>query len=143
MRRRWSALAAVDARMNKAGLSLAAWPPPPTPYRSTGMSNVFIAFQKKDSRAIVNAILADNPNAIVSDQPAMVKIDVPATWWCAKPPSKKSWGREFDLQEMQVHLITMSGNVDETDDEFTSPGTNNPHATVTPLDDARRQTPWT
>ena len=29
------------------------------------MSNVFIAFQKnEDSRAIVNAILADNPNAI-------------------------------------------------------------------------------
>ncbi|HOZ94097.1 MAG TPA: MmoB/DmpM family protein, partial [Ottowia sp.] len=42
------------------------------------MSNVFIAFQKnEDSRAIVNAIVADNPTAIVSDQPAMVKIDVP------------------------------------------------------------------
>ncbi len=42
------------------------------------MSNVFIAFQKnEESRAIVSAILADNPGAIVSDQPAMVKIDVP------------------------------------------------------------------
>ena len=84
------------------------------------MSNVFIAFQKnEDSRAIVNAILADNPNAIVSDQPAMVKIDMPGHLVVRKATIEEELGREFDLQEMQVHLITMSGNVDETDDEFT------------------------
>ena len=84
------------------------------------MSNVFIAFQKnEDSRAIVNAILADNPGAIVSDQPAMVKIDVPGHLVVRKSTIEKKIGRAFDLQEMQVHLITMSGNVDETDDEFT------------------------
>lgn len=84
------------------------------------MSNVFIAFQKnEDSRAIVNAIVADNPNAIVSDQPAMVKIDVPGHLVVRKSTIEEELGREFDLQEMQVHLITMSGNVDETDDEFT------------------------
>ena len=84
------------------------------------MSNVFIAFQKnEDSRAIVNAILADNPGAIVSDQPAMVKIDVPGHLVVRKSTIEEEIGREFDLQEMQVHLITMSGNVDETDDEFT------------------------
>ena len=84
------------------------------------MSNVFIAFQKnEDSRAIVNAILADNPNAIVNDQPAMVKSDVPGHLVVRKATIEEELGREFDLQEMQVHLITMSGNVDETDDEFT------------------------
>ena len=83
------------------------------------MSNVFIAFQKnEDSRAIVNAILADNPGAIVSDQPAMVKIDVPHRLVVRRATIEEELGREFDLQEMQVHLITMSGNVDETDDEF-------------------------
>ncbi len=83
------------------------------------MSNVFIAFQKnEDSRAIVNAILADNPGAIVSDQPAMVKIDVPHRLVVRRATVEEELGREFDLQEMQVHLITMSGNVDETDDEF-------------------------
>ena len=84
------------------------------------MSNVFIAFQKnEDSRAIVNAILADNPNAIVNDQPAMVKIDVPGRMVIRKSTIEQEIGRDFDLQEMQIHLITMSGNVDETDDEFT------------------------
>lgn len=84
------------------------------------MSNVFIAFQKnEESRAIVNAILADNPQAIVNDQPAMVKIDVPTRLVVRKSTIEEEIGRDFDLQEMQVHLITMSGNVDETDDEFT------------------------
>ena len=83
------------------------------------MSNVFIAFQKnEDSRAIVNAILADNPTAIVSDQPAMVKIDVPGRMVIRKSTIEGEIGREFDLQEMHVHLITLSGNIDETDDEF-------------------------
>ena len=84
------------------------------------MSNVFIAFQKnEESRAIVNAILADNPQAIVNDQPAMVKIDVPGRLVVRKSTIEEEIGRDFDLQEMQIHLITMSGNVDETDDEFT------------------------
>ncbi|HNE60186.1 MAG TPA: MmoB/DmpM family protein [Ottowia sp.] len=83
------------------------------------MSNVFIAFQKnEDSRAIVNAIVADNPTAIVSDQPAMVKIDVPGRMVIRKSTIEGEIGREFDLQEMHVHLITLSGNIDETDDEF-------------------------
>ena len=83
------------------------------------MSNVFIAFQKnEDSRAIVNAILADNPGAIVSDQPAMVKIDVPGRMVIRKSTIEEEIGRDFDLQEMHVHLITLSGNIDETDDEF-------------------------
>ena len=84
------------------------------------MSNVFIACQKiEESRAIVNAILADNPQAIVNDQPAMVKIDVPTRLVVRKSTIEEEIGRDFDLQEMQIHLITMSGNVDETDDEFT------------------------
>lgn len=84
------------------------------------MSNVFIAFQKnEESRAIVNAILADNPQAIVNDQPAMVKIDVPTRLVVRKSTIEEEIGRDFDLQEMQIYLITMSGNVDETDDEFT------------------------
>ena len=83
------------------------------------MSNVFIAFQKnEDSRAIVIAIVADNPTAIVSDQPAMVKIDVPGRMVIRKSTIEEEIGRDFDLQEMHVHLITLSGNIDETDDEF-------------------------
>lgn len=83
------------------------------------MSNVFIAFQQSDeSRSIVEAIIDDNPGAIVNYQPGMVKIDVPNSMVIKSSTIEEKIGRKFDLQEMQLHLITLSGYVDETDDEF-------------------------
>jgi phenol/toluene 2-monooxygenase (NADH) P2/A2 len=84
------------------------------------MSNAFIAFQKNDdSRCIVEAILEDNPGAMVDDQPSMVKIDVPNRLVIKRETVEEKMGRSFDLQELQLHLITISGHLDETDDEFT------------------------
>jgi phenol hydroxylase P2 protein len=83
------------------------------------MSNVFIAFQKnEETRAIVDAIVADNPNVTVNEQPAMVKLDAPGHMVIRRSTIEQEMGRDFDLQEMQVYLITLSGNIDETDDEF-------------------------
>ena len=84
------------------------------------MSNAFIAFQKNDdSRCIVEAIIDDNPGAMVVDQPSMVKIDVPNRLVIKRETVEEKMGRPFDLQELQLHLITISGHLDETDDEFT------------------------
>ncbi len=84
------------------------------------MSNVFIAFQKnEESRGIVDAIIADNPQAIVNEQPAMVKVDVPGRMIIRRATVEETIGRPFDLQELHVNLITLSGHIDETDDEFT------------------------
>lgn len=83
------------------------------------MSNVFIAFQKnEDSRAIVEAIVADNPTATVNEQPAMVRIDVPGRMVIRRSSIEEQIGRPFDLQEMHINLITLSGHIDESDDEF-------------------------
>jgi phenol hydroxylase P2 protein len=83
------------------------------------MSNVFIAFQKnEETRCIIDAILEDNPTAILSEQPAMVKIDVPGSMTIRRSTIEDKIGRSFDLQEMQIHLITLSGHIDESDDEF-------------------------
>jgi phenol hydroxylase P2 protein len=83
-------------------------------------SNAFIAFQKnEESRCIVEAIVEDNPGAIVTDQPAMVKVDVPGRLVIKRSTVEEKMGRDFDLQELQLHLITISGHLDETDDEFT------------------------
>lgn len=84
------------------------------------MSNAFIAFQKNDdSRCIVEAIIDDNPGAMIDDQPSMVKIDVPGRLVIKRETVEEKMGRSFDLQELQLHLITISGHLDETDDEFT------------------------
>lgn len=84
------------------------------------MSNVFIAFQtNEESRCIIDAIAEDNPNAIINEQPAMVKIDVPGSLTIRRGTVEEKLGRSFDLQELHVHLITLTGHINETDDEFT------------------------
>lgn len=84
------------------------------------MSNVFIAFQRnEETRCIVDAILADNPQAVVNLQPAMVKIDAPNTMVVRRTSVEEQMGRPFDLQELHVNLITLTGHIDETEDEFT------------------------
>jgi phenol hydroxylase P2 protein len=84
------------------------------------MSNVFIAFQRnEESRCIVDAIVADNPTATVNEQPAMVKVDVPGEMVIRRSTVEEQIGRPFDLQELHINLITLSGHIDETDEEFT------------------------
>ncbi len=82
-------------------------------------STVFIAFQTNDdTRPIIEAIDADNPEATINRMPAMVKIDAPNRLVVKRSSIEERIGREFDLRELQVNLISLSGNIDESDDEF-------------------------
>lgn len=84
------------------------------------MSNVFIAFQaNEDSRPIVEAILADNPAATAVHSPGLVKIDAPNRLTIKRETIEEHIGRPFDLQQIQVNLVTLTGYIDEDDDEFT------------------------
>ncbi|PWR19525.1 MmoB/DmpM family protein [Zavarzinia aquatilis] len=84
------------------------------------MSSVFIALQaNEETRPIIEAIEADNPQARVSREPAMVKIDAPGRLVIRKQTIEENLGRDFDLQELHVNLITLSGHVDEDDDMLT------------------------
>ncbi len=84
------------------------------------MSTVFIALQaNEDTRPIIDAIMQDNPAAIVNREPAMVKIDAPGSMTIHRETIEEHMGRAYDLQELQINLITLSGNVDEDEDSFT------------------------
>lgn len=84
------------------------------------MSTVFIALQTNDdTRPIIESILADNPHARLNEAPAMVKIDAEGRLTIKRTSIEERIGRNFDLQELQINLISLSGNLDETDDEFT------------------------
>lgn len=84
------------------------------------MSTVFIALQaNEETRPIIEAIEIDNPNAVVNRQPAMVKIDAPNRLVIRKETIEEQIGREFDLQELHINLITLGGNVTEDDDSLT------------------------
>ena len=84
------------------------------------MSTVFLALQtNEETRPIIEAILQDNPGAVCDEQPAMVKIDAEGKLVVRRETIEELIGRPYDLQEMQIHMITMSGNLDQTDDEMT------------------------
>jgi phenol hydroxylase P2 protein len=84
------------------------------------MSNVFIAFQaNEESRSLVDAILADNPNATAVYSPGLVKIDAPNSLVIKRESIEAQIGQRYDLQQMQVNLVTLSGHIDEDDDQFT------------------------
>jgi len=83
------------------------------------MSKVFIAFQRnEDTRPIIDAVLADNPGAEAVESPAMVKIDAEHRLVIKRESIEDLIGRPFNLQELQMSLITISGHLDEDDDEF-------------------------
>lgn len=82
-------------------------------------SNVFLALQTNDeTRPIIEAIARDNPHAVVNVQPAMVKIDAPGRLVVKRASVEELTGMDWDLQSLHVNLISLSGNLDETEDEL-------------------------
>lgn len=84
------------------------------------MSNIFIAFQaNEDSRPIIEAILADNPGSVATASPAMIRIDADDRLVVKRETIEELIGRPFNLQEMHLNLLTLTGHIDEDDDQFT------------------------
>jgi len=86
---------------------------------STVRSTVFLALQTNDeTRPIIEAIERDNPHAVVNRYPAMVKIDAPGRLVVRRSTVEEVMGVEWELQSFHVNLISLSGNIDETEDEL-------------------------
>lgn len=84
------------------------------------ISNVFIAFQaNEDSRPVIDAILADNPAATAVHSPGLIKIDAPNRLTIRRATIEEQTGCPFDLQKIHVTLVTLSGHIDEDDDQLT------------------------
>ena len=84
------------------------------------VSNVFIAFQaNEESRPVVDAILQDNPTAQAAYTPGLVKIDAPGQLTIRRSTVEEHTGQPYDLQQLHVNLVTLSGNIDEDDDQLT------------------------
>ena len=83
------------------------------------VSKVFIAFQdNEESRPVVEAVLADNHEATAAHTPGLVKIDCPRHLVIRRASIEAITGQSFDLQQIQINLVTLSGHVTEDDDEF-------------------------
>lgn len=85
------------------------------------MSNntVYLALQNnEEARPLVEAIEQDNAQATVQHYPAMVKIDAPGRLVLRRSTVESLIGRDWDPQELHVNLISLSGNIQEDEDEF-------------------------
>lgn len=80
---------------------------------------VFMVFQDNDSaRYLVEAVKEDNPEAEVQHQPAMIRIEAEKRLVITRETMEEALGREWDVQEMLIDVISISGNVEEDDDHF-------------------------
>jgi len=81
--------------------------------------NVFIALQNnQDAQPIIAAILEDNENAVLNESPGMVKIDCPMRLVIRRETVEEKTGQDFDLQDIHLTLISLSGNLEEDEDEL-------------------------
>lgn len=83
------------------------------------VSKVFIAFQdNEESRPVVDAILADNPEAAAIYSPGLVKLEAPGRLVVRRETIEEQTGQRYNLQQLHVNLVTLSGHIDEDDDEL-------------------------
>lgn len=71
-----------------------------------------------DARSIIEAIEKDNPEAVATFFPAMVKIDCAGRLIVKQETVEELIGRDWDVQELHLSLISIAGNVDEEDEYF-------------------------
>lgn len=80
---------------------------------------VFLILQdNEESRPIVEAVAQDNSDASIRYEPGMVRIEAPGRLAINRATVSELCGREWDVQELHINLVSLSGNLDEDDDSF-------------------------
>ncbi len=81
---------------------------------------VFLILQdNEDARPIVEAVSQDNENVSVKYEPGMVRMESPGSLTVIRESVCEHSGRDWDVQELHLNLVSLSGNLDEDDDHFT------------------------
>ena len=82
-------------------------------------NTAFLIFQdNEDARPIIEAVEQDNPGVNIQYQPGMVRLERAGSLIVKRETVEELIGREWDVQEMQLVLISLAGNVEEDDDKF-------------------------
>jgi phenol/toluene 2-monooxygenase (NADH) P2/A2 len=80
---------------------------------------VFLALlDNEDARPIREAIEADNPLAVITQYPGVYKIDAPGRIVVNRESVEERLGRAWIPQDIHLSLVSISGNIDETEDYF-------------------------
>ena len=82
-------------------------------------NKVFMIFQDtNDARPFIDAVVQENPAASITHQPGMVRFDAMGEIGITREVLADITGRDVDLQEIHLSLISLSGNIEEDDDYF-------------------------
>ena len=73
----------------------------------------------EDGRAIVRAIQKDNDGVKVTPKPAMIQVEREKEIVIKAATVQDELGRDWDVEEMQLELVSIGGQIEETDDEIT------------------------
>jgi len=71
------------------------------------------------ARPIIDAVMADNPDVRVLNMPGAVKLDCEGRLRVNRASVEERMGRAWSPQEIQLVLVSMAGNLEEDDDQFT------------------------
>jgi len=83
-------------------------------------NNVFLIIQdNEDARPIIEAVGEDNGDVRIQYEPGMVRMEAPGRLVVNRDTVSKFAGRDWDVQELQLSLVSLSGHLDEDDDHFT------------------------
>ncbi len=86
---------------------------------SAKKNTVFLIVQDNDdARPIIEAVEQDNPDANIQYQPGMVRMEAAGRLIVQRETVEENIGREWDVQELHLNLVSLAGNVDEDEDKF-------------------------
>ena len=82
-------------------------------------NTAFLILQDNDdARPIIESVEQDNPEATIQYQPGMVRMEATGRLVVNRETVEENLGREWDVQELHLNLISLAGNVDEDDEKF-------------------------
>lgn len=73
--------------------------------------------ESEDSRAVVEAIEADNPECAVQHFPGLVRITSPQKLRITRESVEERLGREWETHEFQLAIVSYFGHIKEWDDD--------------------------
>ena len=71
----------------------------------------------EETRGLVEAIEADNPQVTLSRIPGLVKLQTPGELVIKRETVEQYVGREWETHEFQMSIVSYSGNISEWDDD--------------------------
>ena len=71
----------------------------------------------EDNRALIEAMEQDNPHANLLRMPGLVKIRTEGALTVKRETVESILAREWDINEFQLAIVSMSGNISEWDED--------------------------